>query len=235
MDSASDRRAISIAGTQTGRAPRSVRRAASFKAYWRGDVNIIRRLDRGRESDPGPCMHMQHSAVSRYTVLIDPLFHHQCSCISFCELLPLRGLTVQQISVKDSIRLDTFAAPSSIASPPSLPFSTTVHIIPSYSTDFALKYLESNIALPHKTKCFTVSRRSKSQILIRISQYAVCKFLLLRVRHMNDLLIGSLRACLDWIDLESAPVGALSHQSFNILCRSWTAPNSNLVYRDFMH
>ncbi len=60
---ASDRRAISIAGTHTGRAPRSVRRAASFSAYWRGDVNMTRLFDSGRESDPASCM-QGHSQLS---------------------------------------------------------------------------------------------------------------------------------------------------------------------------
>ncbi len=56
MQHESDRRAISIAGTQTGRAPRSVRRAASFVAYWRGAVKSTRRFDSGRLTDPGVSM-----------------------------------------------------------------------------------------------------------------------------------------------------------------------------------
>ncbi len=56
MHCESERRAISMAGTQIGRAPRSVRRAASFVAYWRGEVNSIRLFDSGKVSDPGDSM-----------------------------------------------------------------------------------------------------------------------------------------------------------------------------------
>lgn len=64
MQCESERRAISIAGTQTGRAPRSVRRAASFVAYWRGAVNSIRRFDSGRLSEPGDSIQSDRSTLT---------------------------------------------------------------------------------------------------------------------------------------------------------------------------